>query len=85
MEDVALAWWHCPPVTNTTSQGSGGLPACPGLSLGTGTHISDERWVPGQSRPFLSVPAPFCSAMVTSSIALGTQPAGPLSSAAYQR
>lgn len=47
MEDVALAWWHRPPVTNTTSQGSGGLPACPGLSLGTGMHVSDERWVPG--------------------------------------
>ena len=84
-EDMALAWGRCPPA-NTTSQRLPWLWACLGLSgWGQGSAKRHELQPRGmearRGRPLPSVQPPFRSAAVTSSTALGAQPAGPLSSA----
>lgn len=53
MEGVALAWWHCPPVTTTTSQGSGGLPACQGSPWGQAQTSMTRDGCQGRAGPSL--------------------------------
>lgn len=73
---MALAWGHCPPATDTTSQRLGSR----SRMLARDTDLSGKRLRPGKRGPSLRVQVPCCLAPGANGTAWGMQPAGPLSS-----